>query len=561
MSKRLLRITLLLVLLGALVPLKAQLRYGLGKRANDADYYYTIARSVAEGEGLKSNLSLYYQGFKTLPHFVTGSPAWPLLLGAVGAVVGLDSAAVWLPNALYMLALALLYGLALRLRRGIEVGGGGWLFRDQSVVTLGHVAVLLFATNVVFFRFSSVPNNEPLALCLVFGALLALDRAARECHVGWAFAAGALAGLAVLTRIQALAVAIAVPATLVGVALSGARARRLAPMALVAALLPFVPWLLYLASWNDAFELTAVLGLETQRETPELDVFRHAFFPKSMAAFVVDRLRGVGVAFDPRSSESYIAPFGWVAYAVPVALLHFAWRLLRSGPATWFKLAPERALPVATVATGIGMLLPVHAAHMTFVFEWLFGFRHGLPLILLIVPALAYLDAHARRIGSIVVGVLLLTTLIWNVQAMQNLFDRRLHHGLSAGEKQLVTWLDGQSPRPSVVTTQPWMYGAFSRSGYHWTLCGQSPEQTLKLLRHAGADYVLVRNEKERRCNFVRGLRPKYLRDVRVFGGGIYVLELRDPDTTAPARAGGAMLGSERPILAYSVPPLGGTSR
>ena len=225
MSKRVLRIALLLVLLGGVVPLKAQLRYGLGERANDADYYYTIARSVAEGEGLKSNLSLYYQGFKTLPHLVTGSPVWPLLLGAVGAVVGLDIAAVWVPNTLHLLALALLYGLALRLRRGIEVGGGGGWFREQSVVTLGHVAVLLFATNVVFFQFSSVPNNEPLAFCLVFGALLALDRAARECHVGWAVAAGALAGLAVLTRIQALAVAIAVPVVLVGVALSDARAR------------------------------------------------------------------------------------------------------------------------------------------------------------------------------------------------------------------------------------------------------------------------------------------------------------------------------------------------
>ena len=97
MSQRLLRIALLLVLLGALVPLKAQLRYGLGKWANDADHYYTLARSVAEGEGLKSNLSLYYQGFKTLTHFVTGSPVWPLLLGAVGAVVGLDNAAYGCP--------------------------------------------------------------------------------------------------------------------------------------------------------------------------------------------------------------------------------------------------------------------------------------------------------------------------------------------------------------------------------------------------------------------------------------------------------------------------------
>ena len=292
-------------------------------------------------------------------------------------------------------------------------------------------------------------------------------------------------------------------------------------------------------SWNDSISLGEVFGLETQRETPELDNFPHAFFPDSLPAFVWDRLQGVLVAFDWRSDESYIAHFGWIAYLVPTVLLLAAWRLLRAGPRSWLDLPAARALPVATVLTGLGMLAPVHAAHMTFVYSWLFGFRHGLPLILLIVPALAYLDsqvrwgAQGRRVGSALATAVVLATLVWNVQAMQTLFERDLKFSLTDGERQMVKWLEHQKPRPSVVTTQPWMFGAFSRAGYHWTLCRHKPEHTLKLLRHAKADYVLVRRH-ERDCKFVHGLRPKYLETVLVFGKGTYILKLREEHGGAP---------------------------
>jgi hypothetical protein len=535
MLKRALPVGILFVILAGFVPLKLNLDYGLGQYANDADYYFTIARSVSEGEGFKSNLSLYYQGFKTLPHHVQVSPAWPVTLGALGAVFGIEAVAIPVPIALYFIDLLLLYFLAQRLRRGIAPGAG-WLFRDDALLNLGHVAALVFASNVVFFQFSSVPNNEPLAFCLIFGALIATDNAVRKRAAGWAFAAGLLAGLAVLTRFQALAIAIAIPAVMAAVALGDPRARRLAPVALVAVLLPFIPWVIYLASWSDSLSFGAVFGLETQRETPELKPFPHAFFPKSWWAFVVDRTRGVGVAFDWRSPESYVSHFGVLAYAAPLAALHCGWLLARRWRPARLALAPERALPVATVLTGIGMLLPVHAAHMTFVYSWLFGFRHGLPLILLIVPALAYLDAHAGRAGRAAAALLVLATLLSNAQGMQALFERELKHGLKEGEQMLVAWLDSQRPRPTVVTTEPWKYGAFSRLGYHWILCRHSPEQTLRLLRDVGADYIVVRH-RERDCKFIAELVPKTLRRVIAFRNGVYVYGLRDREFPQAQRA------------------------
>ncbi|MBW2269531.1 MAG: hypothetical protein JRH16_13230 [Deltaproteobacteria bacterium] len=526
MLRRALPVGLLLVTLAGFVPLKLNLDYGLGEWANDADYYFTIARSVSEGEGFKSNLSLYYQGFKTLPHHVTSSPVWPAMLGAIGAVFGIDAVATPVPVALYFIDLVLLYFLAQRLRRGIAPGAG-WLFRGRSVVNLGHVAVLVFAGNVVFFQFSSVPNNEPLAFCLIFGGLIAVDRAARGLQPGWAFVAGLLAGLACLTRVQALALAVAVPLAFAAVALGDPRARRLGPISIVGVLLPFVPWVLYLASWNDSLTFGTALGLDTQRETPELKAFSHAFFPESWLLFLRDRLSGVGVAFDWRSPESYVSHFGALAYVAPAALAHCGWLLARRWRPRRVEIALEHALPLATVMTGIGMLLPVHAAHMTFGYEWLFGFRHGLPLILLIVPALAYLDAHSGRVGRLVAAGLVGLTLLSNAQGMRALFDRELKHGLTEGEQHLIAWLDRQRPLRAVVTTEPWKYGAFSRSGYHWTLCRHPPEQTLRLLRNAGADYVVIRH-KERNCNFIRDLQPDTLRRVAAFRNGVYVLGLSE---------------------------------
>ena len=518
MPRHLLPIVVLVALLAGFVPLKSSLDYGLGEWANDADYFYTIARSLSEGDGYRSNLSLYYQGFKELPHRVTTSPGWPVTLGAFGAVFGIDAVAYRLPNALYFFDLVLLYVLAQRLRRRIAPAGGG-LFRDDAVVNLGHVAALALASNVVFFQFSSVPNNEPLAFALIFGALLLLDRTARKLRPIDALLTGLLAGLAVLTRIQALVLA--------AVAWGEARARRLVPVALCGVVLPLVPWVVYLASWMDPLSLGAVAGLDVQRETPELGQFEHAFFGNSVSRFLLDRVWGIGVAFDWRSEQSYVHHFGALAYAVPLGLLHLFWVLGRRWRPRSLALEPARALPVAALLTGVGMLLPVHAAQMTFVYDWLFGFRHGLPLVLLVVVALAYLDGHAGRAGRALALVLIVAAAVGNARGMHDLMNRDLKHGLKPGEKNLVQWLESREPLPAVVTLQPWKYGAFSRAGFHWTLCSHPPEQTLRLLRHAGADLVIYRRW-ERKCRFLEGLQGDELVKVISFANGMHVLALRD---------------------------------
>jgi hypothetical protein len=528
MAKRLLPYGLLLLLLLAMVPLKARFDYDIGPRVYDGDYFYGIARSVAEGRGLKSNLSLYFQGFQSFPHRVTTSPLWPLALGYTGRVFDLRTAATALPEALYFVDLLLLYFLGYRLWRRIAGDRPGWMFREGWVPDFGHVAVFVLATNVIFFRFSSVPNNEPLAFCFLFSLLIALDRAALHRSVAWAGAAGLLGGLTLLTRVQTLGIVVALPFVLAWVGIGDRRSFRLAAAALLGILVPMIPWVLYLASWTVRLTLPNVLGLDTQRETPALAVFDHTVATPTFWAYVQDRATGLRVAFDPRTRYSYVFHFSALAYAVPLALLHAGQRLMRGKLVVPWGLPARHALPAAALVGGVGMLLPVHHSHSTFAEEWLFGYRHGLPLLFLVLPSLAYLDAHASRIWRLAAAGLLAATLVMNAVGMKTLLGKHYTTGLDRTELELVTWLDSRSPRPAVVTTKSFPLAAFSRSGYHWILCNHPPTQTLRLLREAGADYLVV-YPRDRGCNFIRGLFPRNLRIVKSFGEtALYVMALRD---------------------------------
>jgi 4-amino-4-deoxy-L-arabinose transferase-like glycosyltransferase len=192
---------------------------------------------------------------------VTGSPVWPLVLGASGKVFGLRASATALPELLYFVDLALLYFLAMALWKGIAGERAGWLFRSGRVPDFGHLAVFVLATNVVFFRFSSVPNNDALAFTFLFCALIAVGQAALRGSAAIAGFAGIFASLALLTRVQTLGVVVTIPAVLFWVGLGQGRALRLLSASLLGIALCMIPWITYLLSWHDALAFGHVLGL------------------------------------------------------------------------------------------------------------------------------------------------------------------------------------------------------------------------------------------------------------------------------------------------------------
>jgi len=524
------RLALLLVLLVACAGLKLAFNPGLGRNSLDGDYYFQVARHVMEGDGLETSVSLYHQGLKELPAPTNVYPLWPLLLGYAGRLIGLFQAAVLLPEILFLADLVLLYFLALRL--AAAWGAPATLLAGGASLDFGHLAVALFATNHVFFQFTSLPYTEALAFGLAFAALIELDRAV-ERGGGWRFAAsGLLAAAAFDTRSQMVML---IPAMVGALVVAGLRRRhylRAAGIVLGSAVAGFLPWLIYVATFVKPFTLKALLSIGAFRQTPEIAPFNWGVPTASVAQYWLNRLSGLGVAFDPRSSQSYVASFGLVALLVPAALLLFAARLPRRGLHARSWTRPRQILPLATLAAGLAMVAPIHVLHSRMLWEWRFGFRHGLPFLLLLLPALAY-SMRQDLLRRLALGLALLT-LGMACLNLGLLLGTDFPSGLQGAEPELVAWLDEQPRPPTVITTQAQTLAVYSRAGFHWMECREDSVKVRQLLALTGAEYVLV-YPNELRCPFVQGLQD--LEVARSFGDGATKLWLlRPPSGLTPDR-------------------------
>ena len=160
--RRLVILTTLLVVLG--VAIFSQ-RNGETEFGVDGSYYFQVARHVAAGDGLVTSVCLYHQGLKRLPSKTNIYPLWPLLLGGLGKLIGVTTAARFFPRTLFLIDLVLLYLLVLRIN--------AMSFRGFD---FGHLLVLMFGCNLLFFAAASYPYTEALAFLLIFLALLMIER-------------------------------------------------------------------------------------------------------------------------------------------------------------------------------------------------------------------------------------------------------------------------------------------------------------------------------------------------------------------------------------------------
>lgn len=491
------RVTLLGALLAALAAAQFAFAPPLGHQFADAAFYYQVARHVAEGDGLLTSVSLYNQGFRELPHPTNVYPLWPLLLGLAGRVVPLELAARLLPGILYLASLLLLYRLANRLA-GTVPRAAPATDRSSGVVTAGHAAAAIFGLNFVYFASTAVPYAEGLGYVLVFGALLAAG-AGREGGVGWPFLAGLLGGAALLTRSQFVGVLVAVPiALLLGVDAGSRRGWR-ALAACLGGLLPVAAFVAWLSTWMGAVPPVSLLSFDAYRETPQLAPFIQVMVPPDAIGLVTDRLRGLVTAFDPTSRESYLRSFGPVAWLVPV------------GAVAMF-MVPRRAdhprggvsvTWLATLLAGGLILVPTHLAHVTFIWDWLFGHRHGLPLILLLAGAGTYLHAAGGMWRRVAVVALLLS-LAYGAGRVGLLLAAPRGPAFTAEEREMAAWFDSLPAGASALTTRPQGLALLTRRGLHWTRCGESAAQVGRFIDQVGVDYVIA-YPGERDCPFALG--------------------------------------------------------
>jgi hypothetical protein len=478
----------------------------VGSWRNDANFYYHLARHVAEGDGLVTSASLYHQGLRELPRPSTIYPLWPLVLGAVGRLIGLERAATLLPELLYLVALLLLYGLTVRVAGGFG-GAPRTLFPRFPALDVGHLAVLLFGMNSRFFASTSLPLTEGLAFTLAFASLLALARVSHAASMAWAAAAGALAALTYLTRSQMIAVPLVVPLVLWVAALRDrARARDALTCSIVVVALVGI-WILHLFRITDPFTPWLLVDFPAYRETPELLPFARYVTVDSSWSWLVDRAGGFLVAFDPTSRQSYYLSFGAAVYLVPLAAADLLRRWIVDR--RWPRLvdSTDSAVALATIAVGLGGIALVHGHHTKTPLEWWFHWRHGLPMVFLVIAALGYLVGRSGALRALALGLALLS-LVRLVPALVAQIEYDYAPFLPA-EHRLVAFLDRRETPPLSVTTHAQQLVALSRHRFHLIDCADPPEQTRRYFEYLDLDYLIAYPE-DRRCAFLRELLDEF---------------------------------------------------
>ena len=98
---------------------------------------------------------------------------------------------------------------------------------------------------------------------------------------------------------------------------------------------------------------------------------------------------------------------------------------------------------------------------------------------------------------------------------LAELLQREFPQGLDPVEELLADWIHAHPEPPILVSTNPQVLSLGVRTGFHWIHCTEPLEQTLALLDHAGADYV-IKMDRRNNCPYLRGARPS-LRVVKEF--------------------------------------------
>ena len=487
----------------------------------DGANLFQIARRVAEGHGLETTVSLWHQGLRTLPHASTIYPLWPLVLGFVGRFADLRRAATALPEALYLLDTGLVYLLAIRISR--RFAGERARPFSQIPVNVGHIAAALFASAPVLFYATSLPYTEGLAFAVSLGALLCVDAAATapssRAMLLFAALAGLLSGLAYLTRFQLVLAIAAVPLALAIGLRARAGGEHVAVVALFCALLPLAAEAAYLATF-PTFRPAMLLDPGAYHELPELDRFP-TFEPTAARlslGWLRERTVGLGVSFDPGSAYSYVHSMGPAVYA-PFLVLGLAFAVRGRAAALLSRLAsPEAAAVFASVLFGLLLTLPAHLTPADFWQRYVFSWRHGLTLLFLTVPALAWLLTREDPLPR-VVGASLAALSLWSgVGGILFMLEPRGF--MQKGLKEAGAFLSARPGTNALVIDGAPLVALFTENGLYWTGCGERPEVLQVFRDRLPIDYVLLRPGEKDACVSAKWLLPR-LTEVKRLGRGL----------------------------------------
>ncbi|HEX7706655.1 MAG TPA: hypothetical protein VF701_09395 [Thermoanaerobaculia bacterium] len=474
---------LLVLLLVPLAALRFSLHSGEGPYGVDGSYYVQIARNLLEGQGFVTSVCIYHQGLDPLPAPTNIYPLWPALLAASGFVIGWEDAIRHVPRVLYLVVLVILFSLARRIAPERQSVAGP--------LTIAHIAVVLFGLTPIFFSSTTYPYTEGLAFAFGTAALVMSFKTGAR----WAFAGGLLAGLATLSRSQMLLLVFGILAARLVSALREKEWKALL-LSISGVAIVLVPWLYYVSTFTGSFALRNLSA--SYHQTPEVTPYALGLHAATFSEAMALRFRGAMIAFNPFSSDSFVALFGAAALLVPLAAAHWLLRVWRERPSL-----SQGVLAVALSGAFLSLIL-IHLPQRYFR-AWLFGWRHGLPLIFLIILALVELIGFGHRYVRWATLALVLLSVLWGGTAVMRTVIAGPPMGPSPAERDLSGWLDRQPRSTVVLTTNAQVLSTYSRANFRWAACDTPVATTRALLTRVRTDYVAI-YEAERGCGFVSGI-------------------------------------------------------
>jgi hypothetical protein len=342
----------------------------------DGNYYADIARHLAAGDGFVSSISMFHAGFPSFPFPSSVYPLWPLLLGTVARFVPLETAAVWLPTALYLSTLPVVAQIGRRLLPARPF--------EALPFDGGHLTLLCWALANRFVEFTSVPYTEGLALLLLAVALLRIGTSRPT------VAGGVEAGLWCALLLAARGPFVVLVAAILGVLwLAEGRLRRALAATLTLALCAVLADQLWFRTIPGA-SLSTLLRFDRWVVTPGLSGYDLLVQKPGWGALLQDRLKGLSAAYSIAGPFRLMRNFGFIAFLPFLALIPGVAREVGATLRT-------SLLARLTFAVGLTQLVLLHALHKQTFAEWNFGMRHALPVLWLYVTLLPALFGTALR--------------------------------------------------------------------------------------------------------------------------------------------------------------------
>ena len=479
----------------------------------DGAYYFQIARQVALGHGLDTTYSVFHMGLSPLPQRATSYPLTPLAIGYLARFMPLEQAAVWLPGVAYVASIVLCFAFLrwLTARSLPRVPASARL-------TLSTLISVWFGLIPVYVWTSARPYTEALANLLLltslycFGSCSGAHFASRSKRAAAFFGVGMLTGLCYLARFQWLVVAVAF-------VLSRLLARdRRAWRDAVCIALGFVPCFAWQA-WRQLSlphgELYALLDFAMYRQDPNLPRFVYDLQFDSRIAWFLDKLAGVRVSLDPNNDESYFVQLSYLVWLVPCGLFWFTLRQglrLKKQGLRALRVAglrrPRHAALLASAWVGVLAVAPLHTVHSLHWRTWSFAWRHGMPLLYLIIPIVIWLWSLNSAWLRALVAIVLSLSIVVCARKTQEVLARHVPTQILEGYAEVAQYLDDVAPTGGTLGMEHQGLAVFSAQPLYWLACWSPPAFASTLLRDLPIDRIVLRSG-EYRCPSLAQIRSR----------------------------------------------------